>query len=156
MARIRSAGIVMLGSKVLLMRRKNHGREYWSFPGGHVEINEVNEDACVREIYEETGVVVLIRRHVYSVIWDSGYKEIFFLCEYVSGNPVLQPDSIEARIMETSDQEFEPCWVECVDIPKMLVYPLEIRDLFLSDIPDSFPPQPVVLNLGIKGRREKI
>jgi ADP-ribose pyrophosphatase YjhB (NUDIX family) len=156
MKRTRSAGIVIRDEKVLLMRRKNHGHEYWSFPGGHVDVSEKNEDACAREVYEETGVAVVVKRCVYKVVWDTGHTELFFLCDYVSGEPHLRPDSIEARITETSDQEFEPCWVPYSTVHDMLVYPLEIRDLFLSDIPTEFPPEPIVLNLVLVERREKI
>lgn len=41
----------------LIARRDRRGRLLWSLPKGHVENNETNEQAAVREVAEETGVV---------------------------------------------------------------------------------------------------
>ena len=47
--------------KVLLVQRgKNPGKGQWSLPGGKVEIGETVQAAAVREVFEETGVVVEI------------------------------------------------------------------------------------------------
>jgi 8-oxo-dGTP diphosphatase len=46
--------------KVLLGRRSTRRSTYpdlWSFPGGHVEHGETLDEALVREIREEVGVV---------------------------------------------------------------------------------------------------
>lgn len=40
----------------LLLRHKNGG--HWSFPKGHVEKNETEEETATREIREETGLCV--------------------------------------------------------------------------------------------------
>ncbi len=45
---------------VLLARRSPQRRTYpnlWSFPGGHVEENETLDEALIRELREEVGVV---------------------------------------------------------------------------------------------------
>ena len=44
--------------KVLLV--KNHNGRYWSFPKGHVEKGETEEETAIREIKEETGLDVEI------------------------------------------------------------------------------------------------
>jgi len=44
---------------VLLIKRKNDPYAgYWALPGGYVEIDETAKEAAVRELYEETGIVV--------------------------------------------------------------------------------------------------
>jgi 8-oxo-dGTP diphosphatase len=44
-------------NRVLLIRRKNEPfAGDWALPGGFVEIGETVEDACRREVYEETAI----------------------------------------------------------------------------------------------------
>ena len=47
---------VVYRDKVLL--RLHDKRNIWLMPGGHVELNEVPEQAAVREVYEEVGLEV--------------------------------------------------------------------------------------------------
>jgi 8-oxo-dGTP diphosphatase len=53
-------GLFVRNGTILLARRSPHRRAYpnlWSFPGGHVEKNETLDEALVRELREEVGVV---------------------------------------------------------------------------------------------------
>lgn len=53
-------GIVLdAAGRLLLVRRANEpGRGLWSVPGGRVEPGETDRDALVRELAEETGLLV--------------------------------------------------------------------------------------------------
>lgn len=46
--------------QVLLQRRGDFGK--WGFPGGAVELGETPEQAAIREVKEETGLDVEVRR----------------------------------------------------------------------------------------------
>jgi 8-oxo-dGTP diphosphatase len=51
--------IIIQNGKILLEKRKNdHGRGKWSIPRGIVELGESLEQTVVREVQEETGLVV--------------------------------------------------------------------------------------------------
>lgn len=48
------------GAKILLTRRTDNGR--WCLPGGAMDPGETLEECCVREVREETGLVVRVVR----------------------------------------------------------------------------------------------
>lgn len=73
---------------------------------------ETPEQAAVREIDEETMTTVVPKKFLYHITWDTGEENFFYLCEYVSGEPCLRPDSIEVEQMKKGEQVFEPVWVE--------------------------------------------
>jgi 8-oxo-dGTP pyrophosphatase MutT (NUDIX family) len=65
--------------KFLLTRRKDNGQ--WCLPSGGLEPGESVEETCIREVFEETGLHVDIKRliGIYSnrdqlVIYDDGGK----------------------------------------------------------------------------------
>jgi len=155
MPRNRSAGIVIKDGKLLLMHRFNKGREYWVFPGGGVEKGETPAQAAVREIYEETTIDVTINKLLYQIKWDTGEQNYFYLCEYVSGEPRLHPDSVEVEEMKGGEQVYEPMWVEISKLSSLTLYQLEIRDLFLADYQNNFDNLPQELNIKFSDRREK-
>ena len=57
-----SAVIFDRRGRVLLQERSDGGQ--WGLPGGSVEIGESVTDAAIREVHEETGLVVTVRRLV--------------------------------------------------------------------------------------------
>jgi 8-oxo-dGTP pyrophosphatase MutT (NUDIX family) len=132
MARVRAVGIVLRGAKVLVMFRRKEGREYYTFPGGGVEDGESVEQAVIRELGEETTVVAEAERLLYHHIIDDGSEQYFYLCRYVSGEPSIHPGSPEAERMKAGNY-YDPRWVPLVDLPGMLVYPLEVRDRLVAE-----------------------
>ena len=57
--RIRVAGLVINGGRVLLVRHEKDGRSYWLLPGGGVDEGEQLEEAVRRELGEECGLTPL-------------------------------------------------------------------------------------------------
>lgn len=58
-------GIILRGDKVLLTKREIYPFQgYWVLPGGHVEYGEKVEEAVKREMKEELGISVKIKKLV--------------------------------------------------------------------------------------------
>lgn len=57
--------IVLHRGRILLLRGEEPGRVYWFLPGGMVRHGETMQQACEREVLEETGLRVTAGRMVY-------------------------------------------------------------------------------------------
>jgi ADP-ribose pyrophosphatase YjhB (NUDIX family) len=67
-------GIIQKQHSILLMERWRDDLHYFSIPGGHMEVGESPEETVVREVFEETGVVIKTERHVL-LFEDSGENQ---------------------------------------------------------------------------------
>jgi 8-oxo-dGTP diphosphatase len=93
--------MIMRDGQVLLGCRKgSHGAGTYAWCGGHLEFGETLEACAVREVREETGLVVASLKLlcVSNIIaYDKHYLDFEFLTEVEPGQPqVLEPDRIES------------------------------------------------------------
>jgi A/G-specific adenine glycosylase len=84
------AGVVYHEGRMLITQRKPDGLlgGLWEFPGGKIQEGESPADACVREIWEETGVSVRIVSHLCQVKHAYTHFKIHmqvFICFTLSG-----------------------------------------------------------------------
>ena len=101
------AALILKGREVLLVvRGKAPAHGLWGLPGGAVEVGETLEEAVVREVLEETSVVVkpVELLTVFNPINKDDEGKVRshfilfeFLCEYVSGKVVAGDDAPDAR-----------------------------------------------------------
>lgn len=98
-----AGGVVFDGDGQLLLIKRGQppsaGR--WSVPGGRCLPGEPAAAACVREVAEETGLLVHVQRTAGSVERDSGtgasYAITDFVCSVVGGTLAAGDDADEAR-----------------------------------------------------------
>ena len=84
------------GCFLLAQRASGSLKGKWEFPGGKVEVNETEEEAIVREIYEELNISVKCEGFVDKTIFIKDDKEItlnLYRCTYLSGEVVLSAHS---------------------------------------------------------------
>src|SRR5215212_124743 len=90
--------------KILLTRRSDNGK--WCLPGGRMEPGESAAEACEREVLEETGLRVAIKKlsGVYtSPDWVIQYGDgdrhqlvaFAFICEQIGGELRLSDETTE-------------------------------------------------------------
>lgn len=153
--RIRAVAILIKDHKVLLIHRKNE-KEYFTFPGGGVEEGESIEQAVIRELLEETTIKAKINKLLYRHIYDNGSEQFFYLCDYISGEPKLDENSIEKIKMREGKEFYNPLWVKLEELKDLLLYPLEIKDLLIKDFKNHFVNPVNTLTIKISELRENI
>ena len=99
-----SAAIFDEHGRIFLTRRTDNGQ--WCLPGGGMEPGESVTEACEREVWEETGLRVCVKRlvGVYShsdqlVVYPDGNKAhivaLHFEAEVISGEPGLSSETTD-------------------------------------------------------------
>jgi 8-oxo-dGTP diphosphatase len=107
------AVVVHAGCALLIRRGKEPLRGRWVVPGGTVELGETLEEAVMREVLEETGIVVrpveVVK--VFDAIERDGegvrfhYVVVDYRCAFVSGVPRAGSDAEAAAWVEANDLE---------------------------------------------------
>lgn len=99
-----SAAIFDEQGRIFLTRRTDNGQ--WCLPGGGMDSGESVTEACEREVWEETGLRVRVKRMVgvYShpdqlVVYPDGNKAhivaLHFEAEFVGGQPTLSTETTD-------------------------------------------------------------
>lgn len=119
------AALVFNGGTILLTQRgKAPSKGMWGLPGGVVELGETVEEAVVREVLEETGIIVKPVELI--AVFDSIHKDeeerylyhyiLFeYICKYVSGEVSPSSDAPDAR------------WVSIKDLDEVRIMPMTKR-----------------------------
>lgn len=110
---IASAVITHEGKVLLVRRRVTEGSLSWQFPGGEVEHDESAGQAAVREVREETGLIVAeskvlgARTHP-----NTGRAIVYVACRVVGGKAtIVDDDELDAL-----------SWVAGADLPEYVPY----------------------------------
>lgn len=119
-----SAAVVREDGSFLAVRRRDNG--HWEPPGGVLELDETIEEALLREVREETGVVVSLERlsGVYKNM-RRGIVALVFRCSPASGE--LRP----------SEETSEVAWLKASDVTERMdeAYAVRLLDALASGPP---------------------
>ncbi|KEO81607.1 NUDIX domain-containing protein [Tumebacillus flagellatus] len=80
-SRPRACGVLLRGSNILMVHLKTKTADFWTLPGGGLEPGETPEEAVVREVREETGLVTRAVRFLYETTYSQGPEFCFLLEE---------------------------------------------------------------------------
>ena len=106
-------------TKILLV--KNNNGRYWSFPKGHIEDGETEQETAIREIKEETGLDVTIVKNFreiseYCPFGKIRKRVVFFLARAFTDNVKIQEEEIDSYI-----------WVDLQQARKLCSYDNDLR-----------------------------
>lgn len=146
----RAAAIILNEKNELLLVLHKHpklGEQWWTLPGGGLELEECAVDAVIREVREECcidctpGKLVYVREFI-DEDNDRHYIELFFLAEASSNeiktgiDPELEKQYImEARFLGRNE----------IESTSINVFPEVLRDRFWGDLESGFSGHTVYL-----------
>ena len=118
---IECVGVICFrGNDVLLIRRAKAPRKGdWSIPGGRIEANETEEQAALRELYEETSITAELGQKIITLpakFEDKSYILHDYLAEWKSGTPQAEDDADEACFMPITEIQKLNMWPKTTDV----------------------------------------
>ena len=107
---------------LLGLRQGSHDSGTWCPPGGHLEFGESNEQAAIREVKEETGLIISTDDIYFENITNDFYPDInkhyitlHLFCKKYKGEPkVMEPEKCVAWK-----------WFDLNDLPQNLMLPVK-------------------------------
>ena len=102
-------------------KKKNNNGRYWSFPKGHIEQGETEQETAIREIKEETGLDVTLVNNFreiseYCPFGKIRKRVVFFLARAFTDNVKIQEEEIDSFI-----------WVDLQQARKLCSYDNDLR-----------------------------
>ncbi|MGO1296866.1 MAG: NUDIX hydrolase [Vibrio sp.] len=103
------AGVICDG-KILLVKEAQDGR--WALPGGWGDVCETPTEGVIREVREESGLIVAHPRlvaikdravHGYNPMLPYHIYKLFFLCEYQSGELTKSLETTDVQFFSPND-----------------------------------------------------
>ncbi len=111
------------GTAAVIGRLDRRGRLLWSLPKGHIEEGETAEQAAVREVEEETGIIG-------RVVAPLGTIDFWFVAEDRRVHKTVHHFLLRALGGELSDEDVEVsevAWVPLAELESRLAYADERR-----------------------------
>ena len=118
-----AGALVMRGDKVLLVKRGIEPfKDYWDIPGGFLEQGEAPEDGAIREIEEETGLLIELTE-ILGIFMDqygnrnTATLNICYLAHIIGGQAQASSDAEELR------------WFSVHELPELIAFEWSIKAL---------------------------
>lgn len=113
--RHRSLALVVREGKILMIHTYRFGRYIYELPGGGIEVGETPEEAAVRELWEECGLVGTVVRPLNVLHRSNGNNEYVFLVEVSADQePIVGYDP---EVSEGEEQAIKAvCWKELSEL----------------------------------------
>ncbi|MGE7880423.1 NUDIX hydrolase [Bacillus sp. NPDC094077] len=121
MIRNRGAAIIVQDGKIALIKRVREDEIYFVFPGGGIEEGETPEEATKREVYEELGVQIEVKRLITKV----KYKGTEYYYDAHITDEVFGSGKGE-EFKQKDRGSYIPLWMPINELEKLNIKPCEV------------------------------
>jgi 8-oxo-dGTP pyrophosphatase MutT (NUDIX family) len=140
------AGVVLIeDDKVALIERYRAGLHYFVFPGGSVKKGETSKQAAVREMEEETGLRVAIKKKLAKIRFNLS-RQVYYLAERESGE-FGTGSGKEYTYSDPDDPTkgvYIPIWMPVAELTaRDNVYPSAVADLVARAEREGWPDKAI-------------
>ncbi|MEV8372190.1 NUDIX domain-containing protein [Kribbella sp. NPDC056861] len=122
--RTRAVAVIVRDNLLLTMHRRKNGAEYYTLPGGGVDEGESIEEACLREIHEETGLTATLGDRLLVL-----GNEYYFAADAPAGEARLGGE--EARLNSPGNQ-YTLVWLPLEELAATDLKPAAAKEFLLS------------------------
>lgn len=129
--------------KILLIQRDGEPFQgEWAIPGGFVEMDETPEEAAMRELQEETGVVDVFLEQLYTfgTVDRDPRERVVSVAHYALVN-------IEGREIKADSDARNVAWFSLCDVPKLAFDHEEILQVAIDRLRGKVIYQPIGFEL---------
>lgn len=122
---LRSQAIIVRNNNQILMvrQRTDRGKLVWSYPGGGIEQGETPEEACIREVKEETGYEITLHGRMSEIKHKHTYR-----AEIIGGTLSLD------KTKPYNQEIVEVDWIDLQDEDKFDSITKPIRDIVVQHL----------------------
>ena len=129
------AGVVLLSDEgVAMIERVRDGKTYYTLPGGQLDEGETPQEAAVREIHEELGLIVKLHGLV-SVVQFRASTQYYYRAEVLGGEFGTGSGEELSSPAESEAGSYRPVWLEPEQLAVLDVRPRDLAKA-LSAAPD--------------------
>lgn len=132
----RASAIIISKRHILLIHRIRAKREYYVFPGGHIEDGETAEEACIREVLEETGLRTAWLEPAFDHPNEKGTAHYFFV-ETHPGTITFSSGPETLKRSETNRYLLE--WIPLVQIGAYPLQPSAVQNALAQVVSEDGP-----------------
>lgn len=132
--KLRTAGIIIKGDKVLVSKAKKF--KGFIFPGGHVMLGELSSSSIKREIKEELNCDFELQNLfcIHENVYESSGKISNEICYYkVNVKDVPNTSFVVKELDNGQEKIHEYCWIKTGDLIKENVRPLAVSKLIVEN-----------------------
>ncbi len=125
----RAGAIVAKNGNILLIKRHRFGFEYYTIPGGNVEVGESLKTTAKRELMEESGLQIKLSAQKPLEVFSAGREEYYFFADSFVGEARLGGEEKE---FSTKNNFYQLEWMPIKNLKKINLLPEELKSKLLK------------------------